>query len=338
MQRIGVISRSFCFANFGKLIDCIRKEEYNKHEGDYMKLKKLLKFLIAVGLLALVAFTADMATLPIPQKPYEAVNMTNGIHIYWKAVKGTEKYGVWRSETGINGSYTWLGNPTDTHFLDKNVESGKTYYYKVTTLDTESNTHSIKSRAIGITYVTAPAITSRINRSAGISISWTPVEGAAGYVVFRQGGVDEGEWTKVASISKPDSNSWCDKATADADGEVYKYTVCALNEEGIQSGCSAGRTAVRLTTRMLNSAKKVDDTSVECSWDTSDWATGYEVRFMVGDDVFSIFNVDDHTVGDAVFKDLEAEQTYKIQVRSYRDVEGIGVFYSAWSPEKNVTT
>lgn len=68
-------------------------------------------------------------------RSYKVVNVVSGVHLYWNEVDGVTKYGIWRSETGKNGTYKWVANPTTTHYLDKNVESGKTYYYKISNVN-----------------------------------------------------------------------------------------------------------------------------------------------------------------------------------------------------------
>ena len=115
----------------------------------------------------------------IPGKPYRIVNVVSGPHVYWKAVLGAKKNGIWRSEEGVNGTYKWLGNPTVPHFTDIKVESGKAYYYKITAV--VDGEHSNMSEAIGITYVATPDLTQRFNSAAGISVGWNKIEGATGY-------------------------------------------------------------------------------------------------------------------------------------------------------------
>ena len=57
---------------------------------------------------------------------------------------------------------------------------------------------------------------------------------------------------------------------------------------------------------------------------------------MVGSSVYKTFTVGNYKTGTKTFTGLKAGQTYKIQVRSYKKVDGMG-FYSAWSTAQNVT-
>ena len=274
-----------------------------------------------------------------PVKPYKITNVVSGVHVYWTAAPNATKYGLWRSETGVNGTYKWIANPTVAHFTDTKVESGKTYYYKVTLLNTSSNTHSAKSAAIGVTYVSTPDITLRVNRATGIGLGWEKIKGATGYAIYRKPYSGSGDWVRIATIKDPNQLTWDDTSVKVNNGTVYKYTIRALagSDRKTLSGCrGAGRTMVRLTSRNLTSVTKTGTGSVKCSWSTTTEATGYEVRFMVGSTVYKTYTVGSYRTGTKTFTGLKAGQTYKIQVRTYKKVDGVGSFYSAWSTAKEI--
>lgn len=301
----------------------------------------------------------------VPSKPYKIVNTVSGVHVYWKSISGIAKYGVYRSESGANGTYKWIANPTTNHFTDTSVTSGKTYYYKITTVDTLSNTHSSKSEALGITYVTTPDITSRINKGAGIQVGWNKITGATGYAIYRKSYSGSDAWMRVKTIAGNSTFTWIDTSVKNNNGTIYRYTVRALAGSNMStlSGCrNTGRTMVRLCSRTLTSATKatvtysesllnagVLDTSytpsstvttktgIKCKWTTSSAVTGYEVRFMVGSSVYKTYTIGNYNTGTKTFTGLPTGKTYKIQVRSYKKVSGVGSFYSAWSTEKYVT-
>lgn len=279
----------------------------------------------------------EPADIAIPEKPNPIVNVVSGAKITWTAVDGISKYGVWRSETGINGSYKWLGNPTTNYFTDVNVESGKTYYYKITAI--LDGVHSERSEARGVVFVNTPDITSRVNSAYGIKIGWNKIEGATGYAIYRKP-YESDTWVRVATVSGNETFTWLDTSVKSNNGTVYKYTIRALADSNMStlSGCrGAGRTMVRLCSRVLNSATKTSATSIKCSWTTSAAVTGYEVRFMIGDEVYNIYTIGNYKTGVKTFTDLYPGVTYKVQVRSYKKVDGVGSFYSAWSTAKYVS-
>ena len=288
---------------------------------------------------ASVSVKYTIAPSAAPAKPHKITNVVSGVHVYWPAATGASKYGLWRSENGASGTYKLIASTTATHYTDTKVESGKTYHYKITTIDTANNVHSAKSAAIGTIYVGTPDITLRVNRATGIGLGWDKIPGATGYAIYRKPYSGNTAWTRVATITNPNTLKWDDTSVKTANGTVYRYTIRALagSNRTILSGCrSTGRTMVRLTSRELNSATKVGATSIKCSWSTTAQATGYEVRFMVGDTVYKTYTIGNYKTGTKTFKDLKAGQTYKIQVRTYKKVDGVGSFYSAWSEAKYV--
>ena len=285
------------------------------------------------------AVCGNCGYIQVPEQPYKIVNVVNGVHVYWNAIEGVAKYGVWRSETGEDGSYKWLANPTVNHFTDTTAESGKTYFYKISSMDVTTGKHSDKSEALGTTFVGTPDITSRANATDGIVLKWNKIEGAAGYAIYRKSYSGSDEWVRVTTIAGNDTFTWTDTSVKTQNGVVYKYTIRALSgtDMEILSGCrNAGRTMTRLTTMVLTGAEKTAATSVKCKWSTSSKVDGYQIRFCVDGEVYKTFTVNNYKTGVKTFIGLEPDQTYTVEVRTYKTVEGIGTFYSDWSLARNV--
>ena len=289
------------------------------------------------GILSWIAKAIPGVTVPL--KPYKIVNVVSGVHVYWESLVGVNKFGLWRSETGKDGTYKWIANPAANHFTDTSVVSGKTYYYKITTMDVPYAIHSEKSEPIGITYVATPDITSRTNTAKGVQLGWEAIEGAAGYAIYRKSYDGDDAWARVATIGASDVFSWTDTSVKNNNGEVYKYTIRALVGPNLNtlSGCrNAGRTMVRMSSQVLSSATRASATSIKCEWTTSSRVTGYEVRFMVDGNVYKTFTVGNYKTGVKTFTGLKSGETYTVQVRTYKKVEGVGSFYSDWSSAKTV--
>lgn len=286
-----------------------------------------------------VDFDPQGLDVSVPEKPYKIVNVVSGVHVYWNSVQDVQKYGVWRSETGINGTYKWIANPSTNHFTDISVTSGKTYHYKITAINPYSNEHTAKSQAISIIYVSTPDITARYNKAAGIKLEWQKISGATGYAIYRKAYSGTDAWARVATITDGDTLTWTDTSVKNNNGTVYKYTIRALagNDRKILSGCrSQGRTMARLTSRTLTVSSSGSG-AVKCEWNTSKLVTGYEVRFIANGEVAALFTIGNYKTGVKTFSGLTSGLSYQIQVRTYKKVSGVGSFYSAWSPAKYVT-
>lgn len=275
-----------------------------------------------------------------PEKPYKIVNVVSGIHVYWKSVGNATQYGVWRSDNGRDGTYKWIANTTAVHYTDTTVASGKTYFYKISVYNANLKKHYDKSEALGMIFVGTPDLTLRVNRSTGIGLGWNKIEGATGYAIYRKTYAGTDSWVRVATIQNPATLTWTDTSVKDNNGTIYRYTVRALGgaKRNYLSGCrTTGRTMVRMTTRTFLNATKVNSTSIKCKWMTTSACDGYEVRFMVGGTVYKTFTIGNFKTYEKTFTGLPAGQTYKVQVRSYKKVSGVGTFYSAWSSEKYVS-
>lgn len=285
-------------------------------------------------------YIKEEVELPVPEKPYKIANVVNGVHVYWTAIDGIEKYGLWRSENGKNGTYKWLANPTVAHFTDTKVESGKTYYYKVTAMDVESNTHGDMSESLGIVFVGTPDITSRSNVTGGIKLGWQKISGATGYAIYRKSYNGTGAWVRIATITGNSTFTYTDTSVSTANGTVYRYTIRALagSDRKTLSGCrNTGRTMVRLTDRTVSNATAINATSVKCTWTTTAQANGYEIRFIPTTGSEKKYTIENYKTGVKTFTGMTSGATYTVQVRSYKTVEGVGTFYSGWSSGRKVT-
>ena len=262
------------------------------------------------------------------------VNTVSGVHVYWDKQTGASRYYVYRS-TSREGTYTKIEDLTATNYTDTKVKSGTTYYYKVSAIKDGRETG--KSEAMGIAFVDTPDLTLRVNRSIGIGLGWNRIEGATGYAIYRK---TTGNWMRVATIAGNNILTWNDTAVKSKNGTEYHYTIRALAGSDMKtlSGCrSTGRTMVRLFTPTISSAAKAGATSLKATWNRNSAATGYEVRLMVGSAVYKTYTYGNNTIIAKTITGLPKGKTYKVQVRSYKKVTGVGSFYSAWSAAKNVT-
>jgi len=87
-----------------------------------------------------------------PEAPYEFTSNANGVTLSWNALDGATRYGVWRSETGADGTYEWVGNAADTTYVDTTVENRGFYYYKLTAYEVGLQQHGAMSGAIRTVY------------------------------------------------------------------------------------------------------------------------------------------------------------------------------------------
>ena len=178
--------------------------------------------------------TSDNITInSAPKKvPSEAViksvkNVCGGIEIVWSAANGAEKYSLYRSQK-VNGKWngwTHLGNFKNTTYLDKNVQSGCEYKYTVISRNVLGGATFNKS-GVSVKYVASPE-SKTTNSSKGVKVSWSNVNGATGYNIYRKQLIN-GKWSSWVNMGvvKPSKSYYVDK-TAQS-GATYRYAVRAV--------------------------------------------------------------------------------------------------------------
>ena len=57
---------------------------------------------------------------------------------------------------------------------------------------------------------------------------------------------------------------------------------------------------------------------------------------MIDDEVYKTFTVGNWKTGAKTFTGLRVDETYTVQIRTYKKVDGVGSFYSDWSTVKTV--
>jgi len=86
---------------------------------------------------AIVSRLCDLARPTITVKR----NSAGKPRISWEKVEGAVKYEIWRSTTK-NGTYKRIATTKNLYQVNKNAVAGKTYYYKVKAIHTNTNANS----------------------------------------------------------------------------------------------------------------------------------------------------------------------------------------------------
>ena len=166
----------------------------------------------------IVSRTCD---LPRPEVTLSNVASSGKIKVSWKAIEGAVEYEVYRA-TSKDGTYKLMKTVTGTSFTNTSTEAGKTYYYKVKAIASKSAADSayseVKSRTCDLARPTA-SVALNSNKP---KVSWTKVDGAVEYEVYRATS-KSGTYSKVkttTSLSYKDT-----KATS---GKTYYYKVIAV--------------------------------------------------------------------------------------------------------------
>ncbi len=196
-----------------------------------------------------------------PAAPLDLKVVGSGHHqveLTWSPSPGANYYSLWRTtlyENGIGGTYP-IGTIlledaiTATRFVDTSPTDGKLYSYQARAINAAGE--SDLSTAVTATPLPPPPAAApgsltgawvKIRNADAITLKWSPVPGATGYVVYRSPRPDgQFRWpedfvTTLVETTYTDKNS--DKKDAKkADkplvpGADYSYQVTAVNVAGV---------------------------------------------------------------------------------------------------------
>ena len=189
-----------------KAIDWIRKN------------KKKILLTDALLILSAALFVLCMAP-PAKVEGLQVVDSTySTAQIAWNKSEHAASYRVYRSDNGTD--YTLLETTKDTNYTDRKLRTGKTYYYAVTARNWLKTT-DIEPEASTSVMPSLDKPKLDVDTSKGeMKLSYTPVDGALGYEIVRNGEV----------IGQTDKTEFVDKQ-AELQGGEFKYEVRAYRYE-----------------------------------------------------------------------------------------------------------
>ena len=114
----------------------------------------------------------------------------------------------------------------------------------------------------------APASVGAAGHNARVSLTWSAVDGAFGYRIFRRSGT--GENTLVASVSRTFHTN-----TGLVNGTMYSYTVAAFNRGGM--GPVSSEVSAMPLAPPTGVTATAGDTQIALSWQASAGASAYDV-------------------------------------------------------------
>ena len=235
---------------------------------------------------------------------------------------------------------------------------GKKYYTVSYSSNTKPGTASVKitfRNGYGGTmktwfkiYLPGTTKTYVSNTKSGIRISWAPVSGAKGYVIYRRAwNLKSDGWTTFERWNNTTKTFWTDpngNAASGTPGGVYagtryEYGVKAYYDDPMDN-YNLGlvgplKTTVRIPTCTLSSVT-AGSGRMTVQWTGSALFTGYQIQYAT-DSAFTenaaITKIADPAAHEKTIKALTSGKTYYVRVRSYHVFEG-KTYYGGWSAVK----
>ncbi len=197
---------------------------------------------------------------------------TGKVKLTWGTVTGAKKYYVYRS-TSKDSGYKYLGTSNGNTYTNGSAVAGTKYYYKVKSV-MDDGTKSVYSQVVARTCDCArPVVTAGNVASSGkVKLTWTSVEGAEKYVVYRRTG-SSGDYTEIGTTSK---TSYTDKNSKTGTKYYYRVkAVCSNTSANSAKSLSVARTCD--CARPEVSIKLATGGYPKMSWTAIDKATSYTV-------------------------------------------------------------
>ncbi|HHV65407.1 MAG TPA: hypothetical protein GXX46_10105 [Peptococcaceae bacterium] len=184
---------------------------------------------------------------PAPQNLSVTVLNSTSISLTWSETVGATSYEI-HTSSNLEGTYTRLVTVSSPAYTHTGLKANQTFYYKIRAIN--SNGAGSFSEAVHAT--TPPSVPNGLKATADsssqISLSWSPVDGAETYTIFRSTSA-EGQYIELATILAPpyaDTGAGLEPNTGLAPGTTYYYKVRA-NGAGGSSDLSSPVAATTLT-------------------------------------------------------------------------------------------
>ena len=201
-----------------------------------------------------------------PPETITFANNSASTTVTWNQVDGAIGYEVYRA-TDSTGEFTLVASVGGNvlKYTDSNVESGKTYMYKVRSKSVEG--YSAFSKAATNVFLAIPQISSIANSYTGITFSWKPVAGADSYRIYRKV-YGAKYWTYITTVN---ASTFSYNDTEAVNGKVMCYTVKAMNGTSASAYLAKCMTAVDAPVLSISNSPS----GVYLKWDKNDAAVGY---------------------------------------------------------------
>ncbi len=250
------------------------------------------------------------STIPLSTPSLKPSLSTGKAALSWTSVTGATKYWIYRSTDGVNFKY--YDSTTKTSYTNSSVTAGTTYYYKVRAVKTVNGTDwtSDYSAAADVFVLSAPAVS--ISKADGkISLSWTAVDGAAKYWIYRS--TDGTNYKYYDSTTK---TSYTNSSVTS--GTKYYYKVKAVNTTDGTSAFSAAKSTIPLSTPTVSA--KLNSGKVVLNWNSVTGATKYWIYRSTDGVNFKYY--DSTTKTSYTNSSVTAGITYYYEVRAVKTVNG----------------
>lgn len=242
---------------------------------------------------------------------------SNGIRITWDAVDGAESYRIYRKPSG--GSWERIDTVSTSLYVDTDqLDNGKTYAYTVRAVN-GGTLSSYDTKGLSYRYLDTPRLLAAANSLSGVTVSWSEVDEAERYVVYRR--TPGGTWSQIHTARE--ETSYVD--TTAVSGIQYEYTVRA-GAGSYLSGYAADGIAVCYLSAPVLRAVVAENGGIRVSWDAVSGAQTYRIYRKTGGGWQRIASI---SASDTSWLDTGATETGTVYTYTVRaSAEGLSSYDS----------
>ena len=178
-----------------------------------------------------------MCDLPRPTLSVSNVASTGKIKLSWSKIEGATKYQIVRSLDNQNWEH--LAYSTGTTATNTKTDAGKTYYYKIRAIHSNSSANSAYSAVVSRTCDLAqPKAQIKLNTKGKPLIYWAAVEGAVEYKVYIYDA--NGKLLNTATLTNVKITH-----TSAVPGTTYKYRVEAIHSNSAANSAKSNLVSIK---------------------------------------------------------------------------------------------
>ncbi len=206
-----------------------------------------------------------------PQNIKATNSYYNGSYITWNSVPNTVKYNVYR-KGGDSAQWQLIAQVKLCSYQDKNLKNNTQYTYTVRAVGENGGLSFFLNGAKNLV-VHKPAVQALNSKPEGILVSWSRVDGALGYRVYRRA-AGEKSFQLVKKLYGINNRFYID--TTVKKGQYYAYTIRAVNGSTF-GGFNKKGVYTRFIGAPIVSAKH-SPKGIVLNWRVSQVGTGYQVQ------------------------------------------------------------
>lgn len=241
------------------------------------------------------------------------------IKLNFEAVDATS-YVVERLNTTTN-EWMVVGETTETEYVCAGVKTGKAYTYRVKALKGETAGAYSEELVVTPTLSGEVELTLTMNGTNKFDLSWTKVDGATRYIIYRK--ASNGEYKKIVTLGK-DATTYTSKVMKP---DTYTYQVKAARYDSVDRVMTGGSNEVSGTIESLDTTTltvtKASDNSVNVSWTKLEGMGYYELYRATNGGTYRLLTRTPNTA--YVSTSLKQGNTYSYKVRGCMGVDELKV-------------